>query len=154
MDEHLTKLLNLPEVQVESWHNSDHSLCFNLSILASGIDCPYCHKYTAELHQVRPILVRDLPTCGQQVYLNLPRRQFYCRLCQRYITEQLEFINWRRNYTKRYEEMICYLVNSSSIDQVSKQENISIQQVKNIINHVNQQIKSNELNKKDFSLQK
>ncbi|WP_242039791.1 transposase family protein [Anabaena sphaerica] len=104
MEENLSNLLNLPGVTVEFWHYSHSSVSFNLSIIVSGIHCPHCRKYTAELHQVRPILVRDLPTFGKQVYLNLPRRQFYCRFCQRYVTEQLEFINWRRKYTKRYED--------------------------------------------------
>ncbi|MDB9309975.1 transposase family protein [Aphanizomenon sp. CS-733/32] len=143
MNQNLTKLINLPGVQVESWHDSDHSLNFNLSILVSGIYCCYCHNYTTELHQVRPILVRDLPAFGKQVYLNLPRRQFYCRFCQRYITEQLEFINWRRKYTQRYEEMICFLANNSTIEQVSEQENLSIEQVKNIVNHLTHHRKTN-----------
>ncbi|WP_413175510.1 transposase family protein [Anabaena azotica] len=143
MEENLSNLLNLPGVTVESWHYSDSSVSFNLSIIVSGIHCPHCRKYTAELHQVRPILVRDLPTFGKQVYLNLPRRQFYCRFCQRYVTEQLEFINWRRKYTKRYEEMIYYLVHNSSIEQVSKQEDLSSEQVKNIVNHLRHQEKTN-----------
>lgn len=143
MEENLSNLLNLPGVTVESWHYSDSSVSFNLSIIVSGIHCPHCRKYTAELHQVRPILVRDLSTFGKQVYLNLPRRQFYCRLCQRYVTEQLEFINWRRKYTKRYEEMIYYLVHNSSIEQVSKQEDLSSEQVKNIVNHLRHQEKIN-----------
>jgi transposase len=120
MEENLSTLLDLPGVTVQSWHYSDSSVSFNLSILISGIHCSYCRKYTTELHQVRPILVRDLPTFGKQVHLNLTRCQFYCRFCQCYVTEQLEFINWRRKYTKRYEEMIYYLFHNSSIEKVTK----------------------------------
>lgn len=138
MEEHLSNLsnlLNLPGVAVQSCHCVENSVYFNLNIFATGINCQHCWQYTEELHQVRPIIVRDLPAFGKQVYLNLPRRQFYCRYCQRYITEQLEFINWRRKYTKRYEQSVYYQVNTSSVEQVSKQENLGIDQVRNIINN-------------------
>ena len=65
----------------------------------SGINCPYCQKETKELHQVRSFLVRDLPAFGQPVYLKVPRRQFYCRYCQKYITEELDYIDPKRKET-------------------------------------------------------
>ncbi|MFH7024617.1 MAG: transposase family protein [Heteroscytonema crispum UTEX LB 1556] len=138
---HLTNLLNLQGVAVESCNYSEESVCFQLSILAEGINCPHCKNYTEELHQVRPILVKDLPALGKDVYLNLPRRQFYCRVCQRYITERLEFIDWRRKYTQRYEKGIYLQVINSSIEQVSQQERLSIEQVKNIYNYVSHKLK-------------
>jgi len=136
MSLHLTTLLNLSGVVVESWDNYENSVYFHLSIIATGIYCPYCRIYTEELHQIRPIIVRDLPAFGKEVYLKLPRRQFYCRCCQRYITEVLEFIDWRRKYTRRYEESIYQQVNYSSIEEVSRTHNLTVIQVKNIFNHV------------------
>lgn len=133
---HLTNLLNLPVVVVESCNYSENSVYFQLSIVAIGIYCPYCRSYTEELHQNRPIVVRDLPAFGKEVYLKLPRRQFYCRCCQRYITERLEFIDWRRKYTRRYEESIYQQVTNSSIEEVSRTHNLTGNQVKNIFNHV------------------
>ena len=50
--------------------------------------------------------MRDLAIFGQVVYLNVPRRQFYCQNCQKYPTEPLSFVEKRRNYTIRYEEYI------------------------------------------------
>ncbi|QLE59282.1 transposase family protein [Nostoc sp. TCL26-01] len=138
MELDFTNLLDLPGVEVDSWHYSPDAITFNLKILAKGIYCSYFHDYTEELHQVRPILVRDLSAFGKPVYLKLPRRQFYCRICQRYITEQLNFIDYRRKYTQRYEVNIYSQVHSSSIEQISKQENLNIEQVKNIVNYVEQ----------------
>lgn len=137
MDKSLTNLLNLPGVFVEFCEYGDDSLCFHLKSLSDGINCYKCHNYTDNLHQIRPITVRDLPAFERKVYLNLPRRQFYCKSCQHYITEQLTFIDWRRKYTRRYEESIFYRVNCSSCKQVSKDEGISIEEVKKIFNFVN-----------------
>lgn len=92
----LDSLLKLPGVTVEGHTQVEGYICLHLKIQRQEITCAHCTKLTPELHQVRPILVRDLPTFGQAVYLRVPRRQFYCRHCQKYVTEKLDFISWRR----------------------------------------------------------
>ena len=89
----------------------------------------------SELHQNRPILIRDLPIFGRIVYLKVPRRQFYCGNCQRYFTEKLEFVDWERRYTQRYEENIYQRIKSSSIEQVSREERLSFEQAQGIFTH-------------------
>jgi hypothetical protein len=39
---------------------------FDARALASEIVCPHCNNYTEELHQNRPILVRDLSVFGRE----------------------------------------------------------------------------------------
>lgn len=109
-------LLNLPGVTVVGRSQVEGCICFHLKILVREMDCPHCGKATKELHQVRPILVRDLPSFGQAVYLKVPRRNFYCRACQKYVTERVEFLNWRRQYTRRYEENIYQRVLHNSVE--------------------------------------
>lgn len=62
-------------------------------------------------------------------------RQFYCSNCQRYFTERLEFVDWERRYTQRYEENIYQRIQGSSIAQVSREEELSFEQVQGIFNH-------------------
>lgn len=152
MNIRLTHLLNLPGVAVESCHSSQDSVSFQLRILTKGTYCPHCRNYTEELHQTRPILVRDVPVESKEVYLKLPRRQFYCRVCQRYITERLQFIDWRRRYTQRYEENIYSQVNRLNIEQISQQQHLGIEQVKNIFNHINQKRKKQHLELSEKSM--
>ncbi|NJL02929.1 MAG: transposase family protein, partial [Spirulinaceae cyanobacterium SM2_1_0] len=66
------------------------------------------------------------------VQLKVPRRQFYCKNCQKYFTERLEFIDWGRKYTQRYEEYIYHRVNASSVEQVKREEDLSWDQVQGI----------------------
>ena len=87
---------------------------------------------TEEIHQNRPILVRDLSICGQGIYLKIPRRQISCQHCQKYSTEALDFVATGRKYTKRYEEYIYERVKELTVEQVSKNEELSGEQVKNI----------------------
>lgn len=137
----LDSLLNLPGVTVTGRSQVEGFICFHLQILTSEIDCPHCGKSTKELHQIRPILVRDLPSFGQPVYLRIPRRNFYCRLCQKYVTERLDFLNWRRPYTRRYEENIYQRVLHNNVEQISREEGLTSEQIEGIFNLVSSYVK-------------
>lgn len=102
MDFHLDSLLNFPDVTVITCQQQEGFIVLKLDFLNEGITCPHCQNYLDDIHQTRSILVRDLGIFGQVVYLNLPRRQFYCRHCKKYPTEPLDFVEKRRNYTIRY----------------------------------------------------
>ena len=75
MDFHLDTLLNLPDITVESCTYQDVQVCLRLRFLTEKSDCPRCHNLSDELHQNRPILIRDLAVFGKVVYLHVPRRQ-------------------------------------------------------------------------------
>jgi transposase len=106
-----------------------------LRFLTEKSDYPHCHAQSDELHQNRPVLIRDLAVFGKVVYLQVPRRQFYCRECQRYFTERLAFIDWERRYTQRYEDYVYQRVKTTSIEQVSRSEELSCDQVQGIFKH-------------------
>lgn len=141
MDIHLTHLLNLPGILVETCSHLEDSICFQIGYVASGISCPHCNKYTEELHQIRSILVKDLSAFGKDVYLQIPRCQFYCYQCKRFSTERLECIDFNRRHTKRYEVAVYQQVQHKSIEQVSREERISSDEVRGIFNHIALQLK-------------
>ncbi len=74
MDFNLNYLLNFPHVTILSCQQQEELIVLKLDLLNEGISCPHCHAYTDNLHQNRPILVRDLSILGQPVYLKVPRR--------------------------------------------------------------------------------
>ncbi|MEQ8996088.1 MAG: transposase family protein [Coleofasciculus sp. B1-GNL1-01] len=121
MEFSIDSLLNLPEVTVIGYFRNEDFICLNLEILTKEMNCPHCQKYTQELHQVRQLLVRDLPIFGQPVYLRVPRQQFYCRQCQKYCTKKLEFLPGKRRYTRRYESHIYRRILLSNIEQISQE---------------------------------
>jgi len=73
--------------------------------------------------------------------LSPSRRQFYCASCQRYFTERLDFAGWERRYTHRYEAYIYQKIQSSSLEQIAREEGLSFDQVQGIFNHQNAQKK-------------
>ena len=135
MDFHLDTLLNLPNLTVESCAQEGQQAFLRLCFVNEAAPCPHCQQSSDTLNQNRPILIRDLPISGQTIHLQVPRRQFYCRNCQRYFTERLAFIDWERRYTQRYESAIYERVKSTTIEQVSREEDLSWDQVKGIFDH-------------------
>jgi transposase len=69
--------------------------------------------------------------------LEVPRRQFYCPSCQRYITERLEFSDKKRRHTQRYEPNIYARVQQSSMSQIGREEGLSYHEIQGIFTHVN-----------------
>jgi transposase len=129
MDFHLDILLKLPNVTVFTCRQKLDCIILQLELLNEEIICPHCQKYTDDINQNRPILVRDLSIFGQAVYLQVPRRQFYCPGCQKYSTERLSWMELGRNSTQRYEEYIYEKVKELPIEQVSKNEGISPEKI-------------------------
>jgi len=136
MSFHLDYLLDLPGVKVETCTQIEGQIYFQLSVVALGIVCPHCNKYTEELHQNRPILARDLSVFGRSVYLQVSRRQFYCPSCQRYSTEKLEFLDQKKRHTQRYEQNIYARVQQSSMEQIGREEGLSYDEIKGMFVHV------------------
>ena len=132
----ISRLLNLPGAAVQGYAEVEGFICIYLEITASGACCPHCGRCSEELHQDRPILIRDLPAFGQEILLKVPRRQFYCHFCQRYFTEQLEFLNFNRHHTKRYEENIFQRICSSTIEQISREEHLSADEIRGIFDYI------------------
>jgi transposase len=106
MDFHLDTLLNLPNVTVFTASPHEGFTLLRLELLNEGINCPHCQSYTDIIHQTRPI------------YLQVPRRQFYCSSCKKSPTEPLPFVEKRRKYTRRYEEYIYEKVKELTVEQV------------------------------------
>ncbi|WP_333317950.1 ISL3 family transposase [Microcoleus sp. B4-C1] len=138
MDFYLDYILDLPGVKVESCTQIEGRILLGLRILGEGMVCHHCQKYTEQLHQNRPILVRDLPVFGRPVYLKIPRRQFYCPSCQRYPTERIDFFDIKRRHTQRYEKNIYERVKQSSMEQIGREEELSYHEIKGIFERVNQ----------------
>ena len=141
MDFYLDGLLNLPDITIERCIKNDTKTILKVGFLTDDATCPHCQESRDELHQIRPILIRDLPISGQLIELKIPRRQYYCNNCQKYFTEQLCFVDVGRRYTKRYEEYIYHRVQVTTVEQVKREEKLSWDQVQGIFNHQRKQVK-------------
>lgn len=136
MDRTLTYLLDLPNVVVLAYGPVEAGFYLQLNLENLGINCPNCQSYTEEVHQIRPALVRDLPLFGKAVYLKVPHRQFYCKNCHRYSTENLSWLESQRRHTKRYELNIYERVIGGTLERVAREEKLSPDEIEGIFNFV------------------
>lgn len=135
MDLHLDALLNIPYATIEKCTQESNEVYLKLRLLNEESRCPHCETVSSDIHQNRPIVVRDLSIFGRPTYLQVPRKQFYCQACQHYFTESLSFMEEGRHYTRRYEEHIYELVKHASIEQVSRLEGLSHERIRGIFTH-------------------
>ncbi|QGZ90810.1 hypothetical protein GQR42_16040 [Microcystis aeruginosa FD4] len=100
------QLLDLPNVTVVNYQKIAQTIFLKLALLNETIECPNCHETLGRINQTEYNLVRDLSILGNRVYLKVPRRQFHCQKCQKYISERLSFMRLRQPQTIRYESII------------------------------------------------
>lgn len=136
MNLNLDNFLNLPKLNVIGGGKILDLFVLQVQMTNQGINCPHCKKYLDVLHQTKYILVRDLSICGIEVYLKVPRRKFYCRQCQKYTTEQLAWLDSKQLITSRYKEYIYAKVKDSTVEQVSRSEDLGSKQVQKIFNEL------------------
>ena len=136
MNFHLDTLLNLPDIVADSYSITLDTIVIKVRLVNDGINCPNCNEYIHKLHQIRPILVRDLSIFGQVVYLKVPRRQFYCTNCKTSPTESLSWLNKKQRQTNRYQEYIYERVKELTVKQVSENEKMSEDAIQDIFHKV------------------
>jgi len=150
MNLNIDNFLDLPEVKILSGGKISNFWALQLQFTNQGINCPHCEKYLDIVHQTRYILVRDLPICGVEVYLKVPRRRFYCRQCQKYTTEQVIWLDPKQVFTNRFKEYIYTRAKDLTVEQVSRSENLGSKQVQKIFD----ELSKIEIKKQDWGMPK
>lgn len=138
------QLLDLPNVTVVNYKKIDNTIFLKLNLLNETIECPNCHQILDTINQTEYNLVRDLSILGNPVYLEVPRRQFHCQSCDKYITERLSFMRLRQHHTIRYEVMIYERVKNSNIKEISREEELGWQEVESIFNRFAKELEKEE----------
>jgi len=64
MDLNLDSLLNIADTTVDRMTKEEHQITLKLRFLHEKAICPHCNQVSEELHQNRPILIRDLGSSG------------------------------------------------------------------------------------------
>jgi transposase len=130
----LTELLNLEGVKVIS-HSPHQGIGIILQIESKkkeGI-CPRCSQKSRRLHQNHRLIVKDLPWGESPVFLSINRRQFKCETCSKPFSEELEFIQSRRTYTKRLAQKVIERVLKESIHSVAQEGVVTAEEIERML---------------------
>ena len=112
------------------------AIVVKLQLINAEINCPSRNKYISQVHQTRPISVRNLSVFGRVIYLKVPRRQLYFSSCKISPTESLSWLNKKQRQTNRYQEYIYERVKELTVKQVSENEKMSEDAVQDIFHKV------------------
>lgn len=119
-------LLDLPLLEVTKVALDKHHLVINCRSKLGGGICPCCQQKTDVVNQRYTRLVSDLSISGRNVLLQLEVRQFYCSVCDRYFSEQFDFVSEHSHTTTRQAKWIFMLCEKQSRIQVASLVGISI----------------------------
>lgn len=128
----LTQILNIPNYEVVGVETNDEQITLDIQSTMKDAKCPRCGKYSSELHENHPRIVRDLPISGKACYLRFTRRRFLCPKCQDPFSEPLGFVKEHRDYTNRYQARIFHQVKENNVTAVMRLEYLTYEQVESI----------------------
>jgi len=126
------ELLKFDGITVENYQIEADKVILRLGYFKDKSSCPCCKSETEEINQIRRLKVRDISILGKITILEIGRRQFYCKDCQKYFTERLDFIDFPRQITERYKDYLFERVRVSTITQIAKEESLTYDQIKGI----------------------
>ena len=120
-EQQLTKLLNLPHLEVVRYEMPDaETAILEIKSTLGVAICPTCQTPSNTLHDYdEPRLVRDLSLSGRKSYLQYRSRRFECAVCGQAFTERVEWLNFDSSYTKRFEEHVYQLCRKNTVQDVS-----------------------------------
>jgi transposase len=86
--------------------------------------CPRCQQVSAQVHDRRVRVKRDVSVFGLCSYLEYEHRRFGCEQCKKPFTEPVVDIEVGRRYTARYERYIYEQYRENSIQEIHRLEGI------------------------------
>ena len=133
----VSHFLNIPGIFVTDYQILENiGLVFKLEPQNSQASCPHCQTPSRQIVRNHRYLIKDLPLSTHAVYLQVNRRQFTCHCCQKNFTEELDYVNRHKNYTKRLASNIVGQVLDSNIERVAKRNGLSESEVQGMFEDV------------------
>jgi len=129
----VNQLIQIPGWEVWNTNIESDRITFLLRYLKETEVCHFCGSKHISAHKVRKVSVRDLELLDKKTILELERHQYYCNECRKYFTELSNDIDFQRGMTERYKNRIFEKIKNSTITHVAKEEGLTYDQVKGIL---------------------
>ncbi|MCC5612796.1 ISL3 family transposase [Nostoc sp. CHAB 5834] len=128
------QILNLPDMKVLDFQELvGEEIIITIEKGVNYSTCPNCGKLTQSIHQNHWRIIHDLPWNKKPVLLKINRRQFKCHKCKKVFSEQLNFVDKSKGYTKRLASEIVQQVLNSNIHSVAKRNGLSDEEVESML---------------------
>lgn len=128
------QILNLPDMKVLDFQEIEgEEIIITIEKGVNYSACPYCGKITHSIHQNHWRMIHDLPWSKKPVLLKINRRQFKCHKCKKVFSEELDFVDKSKGYTKRLAIDIVQQVLNSNIRSVAERNGLSDEEVESML---------------------
>jgi transposase len=130
----LTEVLKLEGVKVTSKQQHEGiGIILGVESSEKSSICQRCGLKSDKLHQNHRQIIKDLNWGEQAVFLEINKRQFNCKKCQKPFSEELEFVKSRRRYTKRLAAQTIEEVLADDIRSVAKKGNVTEKEIERML---------------------
>lgn len=130
----LTELLNLEGVKVSSHRQYEGiGIILQLEAIEKESSCSRCGSNSNKLHQNRWHIIKDLSWGEKAVFLEINRRQFKCKKCQKPFSEEMGFVKERRTYTKRLAIKTVEEVLADDLSSVAKKGIVTTEEIERML---------------------
>jgi len=126
-------LLNLQGLVVDEVSIEESKLEIHCHTDSQDSTCPVCGQLTNRVNQTSTHIIQDLSISNRAVYLHLRVKQYVCKDCNRYFTEEVSFASLGKSYTKRLAKMIFDLGLQTSSTALASRFNIHSRTILRII---------------------
>jgi transposase len=128
------QILNLPEMKVLDFQEIEGAgIIITIEKAGNYSTCTTCEKTTYSIHQNHWRMIHDLSWSEKPVLLKINRRQFKCNKCKKVFSEQLNFVDKSKGYTKRLAMNIVEQVLDSNIHSVAERNDLSDEEVESML---------------------
>lgn len=120
-----SQILDITGFRVTHVETRGTELHLSLECESGTAVCPRCGHVTRQIRQTVRRILRDLPLSGKPCYLHLKKRYFDCVQCHHNFPEQFDFVDPKRDYTRRYEDSIFHQVRQTTVTYVADREHLT-----------------------------
>src|SRR5712692_8145645 len=129
--------LDLPQIRVlATERTAEGNFIITVETTLEGTVCPQCGQFTAEFHGFEEWLQgRPLPILERKVYIGLRPNRYRCPACggRPTTTQKLAWREENSPNTKAYEDYILKRLINSTVEDVSRKEEIGYDAVEGVI---------------------
>jgi transposase len=137
----IKRIINIASVKVINYHFiTDNELLVEVKNIACDSICPHCGNLSNSVHQDHWYRVRDLAMTDYNVFLNVNRRRFRCKHCDRVFSEELDFVKKRRTYTRRLADKVVKEVLETDVVNAGKRNRMSPAEIETILKELEEDL--------------
>ena len=132
----IEKLTGMQGIIINTIESNEKEVHIHCELERKPHKCPNCGCVTDCVHDYRVQVIKDIPSFGKFVYIQLRKRRYRCK-CGKRFAEDNNFLAKYQRYTTRFIIYIIELLrNTTSFTQIARENNTSVTKVMRIFDMI------------------